>query len=285
MENNVQEKDLFIDIDKVIKSRNSKILKMLPKFIINYIKRIIHQDDLNYFVSTYKHLSGIDFVNESTVEFGTKVTVIGGENLQNSERNFIFASNHPLGGIDGALLIRELTKLSKETKSISNDLMLNLVSMRPCFIGVNLYGGNSKDAVAALDAEFNSDINILFFPAGMVSRRTKGVIKDLEWKNTFVKRAIKHHRDIVPIHVSGRLTNFFYNFANLRKKLGIKFNIELFFLVDELFRQRKDHITITIGKPIPYAYFKANGNPNFHAEKMRDFVYELAKNNDATYTE
>jgi putative hemolysin len=113
------------------------------------------------------------------------------------------------------------------------------------------------------------------FPAGICSRRIKGVIRDLEWKKTFITKSIQTQRDIVPIHFEGRNSDFFYNLANVNKMLGIKFNIAMLYLSDEMFRNRNKKFKVTIGKPIPWQTFDKSKTPTEWAQYVKEIVYTL----------
>jgi 1-acyl-sn-glycerol-3-phosphate acyltransferase len=234
---------LFLDLDKVLKDKNPKLYRVLPGFVLRYLKRIIHQDELNYIMRTYKDFEGLDFVIEVLNYFEIETTIVGGENVP-KEGRFVFASNHPIGGVDGMIFMQEVGKFFGPTKSMINDLLLNITNMQSLFVGVNKHGSNSREGLEQIDSAFASDDQILIFPAGLASRRKKGKIRDTEWKKTFVSRAVKFERDVIPVHISGRVSNFFYNFANLRKALGIKANLEMLYLSDETFKQKKKNLPL-----------------------------------------
>jgi putative hemolysin len=116
---------------------------------------------------------------------------------------------------------------------------------------------------------------MLYFPAGLCSRLIKGEITDLEWKKNFIKQARKYNRDIVPIYFSGQNSKFFYRLAKIRKAIGIKFNIEMIFLPDEMFRQKNSIFDVIIGKPIPISSIDNTKNLQQWCEEIREKCYEL----------
>ena len=115
------------------------------------------------------------------------------------------------------------------------------------------------------------------FPAGLVSRKTKGTIEDLEWKKTFITRAKKYEKPVIPVHIDGELTKFFYRLANFRTKIGIKANIEMLYLVEELFKQENKTIRLTFGEPIPHTTFDSSKKDHDWAQWVKSKVYELKK--------
>ena len=263
-----------IDLEEVIRGKNPRLLKMLPGFMLSYIKRIIHQDELNEFLHETKDVYAHDFVKAILDNFQIQVISEGVENIP-EQGGCIVACNHPLGGIDGMAVMSEIGKKRSDIKALVNDILMNLENLGSLLIPVNKHAKNAEDNVKRIDETYASDACIVVFPAGLVSRRQKGKIKDLEWKKSFVTKAIKYKRDIIPIHIAARNSNFFYNMASLRKVIGIKANIEMFYLVDEVYKQRGKFIKLTIGKPIPYTTFTKEHTDLFWAEKVKEQVYEL----------
>jgi putative hemolysin len=263
-----------IDVKEVLQSRNPSLAKAIPSFIINYLKRTIHQDELNYLLTNYGHLKDAEFVGASLNFFKIKYKVFGQENIP-SDGRFIFVSNHPLGGLDGLVFIYELSKYFRSIKFPVNDLLMNVDNLSGVFIPVNKHGAQAKDAARLLEETYASESQILYFPAGLCSRKKKGVIKDLVWHKSFIAKAIQHKRDIIPAFFSGRNSSFFYNLANLRKNLGIKANIEMLYLPDEMFRQKGKDISLVFGKKIPWQTFDHSRSAMDWAEWVKSKTYEL----------
>ncbi len=271
--------DKKIDVNKIFKEKSPKIYKFTPKFLLKYLKKIAHQDDLNIMFDKIGHLQGIEFTDAVVKFYNLKTTLKGKHNLPDEGR-FIFVSNHPIGGVDGILFLNEINKLYSSCRAIVNDLLMNIKNFSPLLIGVNKTGKSARQDIIQLDKTFASDKQIIMFPAGLASRRKNNEIKDSDWKKAFVVKAIEHKRDIVPVHFSGKLSNFFYNLANFRTFLGIKANIEMLYLADETFKHKNGKFTITFGKPISYKNIeKSKYKPIELAEKIKNHVY-LLKNDE-----
>ncbi len=268
--------EIFIDLDKMVRNSSFKKMRYVPQFFVDYLKRIVHQEEINKFLSENVDTPKEEFLDKSLDFLEVTQVFKGIENLPSDNKKYIFFANHPLGGIDGLMLINYISKKISPAKAIINDLLLNIKPLQAFFVGVNLYGEKSKDSVLKVEQLFSSDNQVIIFPAGLVSRKIKGKIQDLKWKTTFVKKAIKHNRDIVPVYVDGQLSKFFYRLSNLRKFFGIKFNFELIYLSDEMFKQRGQTIKIVFGKPIPVSSLDRSLSYDALAEKMRQKVYELA---------
>ncbi len=231
---------------------------------------------MNEELKTRGHLSGLPFAEEALKFLDIKVVLEGIENIE-KEKQYVFASNHPLGGLDGVAIIYKIGTEIGKTKAIVNDILLNFHNFRPLFAGVNVYGKFSKQQIKKIDKLYRSDIQIIVFPAGLVSRKIKGKITDLKWKKSFITKSIQYKRDIIPVFIGGKNSNFFYNFANLRKFFGFKFNIELIYLPDEMFGYRGKTITIKVGKPIPFETFDKSKHINEWVEYVRSKTYKLAE--------
>ena len=247
-----QNKDLKIDINAVIASKSERLAKCAPKFIINWLKKIIHQDELNQILEYSNGTIDVEFADKVLEWLNVKSNVkfTDRESLDPNKR-YIFVSNHPLGGLDGLTLISLFGKTAGKIKFVVNDILMNIIPMRNIFVPVNKHGRMGKDYGQMIHNAYASDSHILYFPAGLCSRLIDGEITDLEWKKNFIKQARKYNRDIVPIYFGGQNSKFFYRLAKIRKALGIKFNIEMIFLPDEMFKQKNSIFEVTIGKPIP----------------------------------
>ncbi|TVR73588.1 MAG: glycerol acyltransferase [Marinilabiliales bacterium] len=265
-----------IDVDEIFRNKNPRLYKLLPGFILGYIKRTIHQDQINEILETHKDKYGLDFIRVIFERMGIDYDVRGEENIPRSGRN-IFVSNHPLGGLDGMIFLDIIGKHHKKVKFIVNDLLLNLRNLEPVFVPVNKHGRQSTEYAKKIEELYRSDYQVLYFPAGICSRKQGRIITDLEWKRNFIKKAIDHKRDIVPVHFEGKNSKFFYRLANIRKKLGIRANIEMFYLPDEMFSQTGHKITVTIGNPIPWERFDKSRSRAEWAGEVRKEVYRLAE--------
>lgn len=272
--------EVVIDIDKILKTKMGKKARYVPGVLVRYLKHIIHQDWLNTQFLRAEGLTGTPWINSCLAYLDVKIKVVGAENLPSPDdgKLYTFVANHPLGGIDGLAvggIIGE--KYNDNFKYLVNDLLMNLAGLAPLCVGINKTGKNSRNFPAVVEATFASENHIVMFPAGICSRKQNGRIKDLDWKKTFITKSIETGRDIVPIHFEGRNSNFFYRLANISKRLGIKFNIAMLFLPDEMYKNQHKTYTITIGKPIPIATFDKTKTPNEWAQWVKEEVYKLCQ--------
>lgn len=271
----MKEKD-FINVRDLIRSKNPKLLNWLPGFVIRYLEKIFHQDEVNSIIEKFKDAKGVDFCEGIMDHFNIQIEVEGVDNIP-MEGGATLAMNHPLGGMDAIALVDALKNKRTDIKFIVNDLLLNLKSMENMFVGVNKHGKLNVNTLKMIDEVFDSNNLVGVFPAGLVSRKIKGEIVDLEWKKMFIDLSTKHQNPIIPIYIDGKLSNFFYRLANLRKFLGIKVNFEMLYLVNELFKQRNVKITFKIGKPIHIQDIDTTKSTRKSAAWVKEKVYELAK--------
>jgi putative hemolysin len=266
----------FIDVKGLIASKNPKLLKWLPGFVISYLRKILHENEINDFLKEHSELKDVDFCEAIINYFNIQIKIDGIEKIP-KEGPVILAMNHPLGGMDAIGLIVALRNHRVDLKFIVNDLLMNLKNFRGLFIGVNKHGKNNLSVREQIENAFESDHAICIFPAGLVSRKFDGKVQDLIWKKTFVTFARKLNRVIVPIHIEGELTPFFYRLSKLRRLLKIKANIEMLWLSDELFKQRNKIINITIGNPILASEIDPKLSDSEAAKCLRQTVHSLKK--------
>ncbi len=265
---------LQVDVEKILADKNPKIRRLLPGFVIRYLKRIVHQDDINEILRNFAHLRGAEFNDAALGFMGIRYRAYGVENLPKGGRN-IFVSNHPLGGLDGMVFMSELTKHFPAIKFPVNDILLYIENYGDIFLPVNKVGSFGREAAQLMEKAYASDYQLLNFPAGICSRKIKGVITDLPWQKSFIVKAVQHQRDIVPCYFAGRNSSFFYNLANFRTAIRLKMNLEMLYLVDEMFRQKGKNIDVYFGEPIPWQTFDRSKKPQEWAEIVREKTYNL----------
>lgn len=278
----MSEEILQIDLDKVIRERAPKVRRMLPGFVVRSLERLICQDRMNDLLVKNYRRKGVDFSTGILEYLGIKVDIVGTENLPAKDDDeawrVIFASNHPLGGLDGMALIDLIGNRAPnhDMRFIVNDLLMNIPPLQSVFLPVNtLSGHQSRHAAAEIDRVMESDIPVAIFPAGLCSRLVKGRIQDLKWNKMFVNKAIQYRRDIIPVHFYGENSAFFYKFAKLRKMLRIPINLEMSLLPRELFRNEGCKFTISIGKRIKWESLHGGKQAPATAADIREKVYAL----------
>ncbi|MCY1721478.1 1-acyl-sn-glycerol-3-phosphate acyltransferase [Prolixibacteraceae bacterium Z1-6] len=263
-----------ICIREIFAEKSPGLAKFVPGFVYRYFNKILHLDYINHALKDYGHLKGIDFVDKVVEDFNVTEHVHNADNIPDSGK-YIFASNHPLGGFDSLLLMKNVNNRLGELKFLANDILMSIPNLSPVFVPVNKHGGHPREAARALTEAYNSDYQILIFPSGLASRKIKGKIVDLEWKKHFIQKSVQHKRDVIPVFISGRNSNRFYRIAKIRKFFRIKWNLEMFYLVDETMKHRNTDVHLYFGKPIPYTTFDKTKSHTEWAHWVKGKVYEL----------
>lgn len=266
-----------IDIEKILRDKMGKKARYVPRFVISWLKKIIHEDEVNRFLWENRKLEGTEWLTACVQYLDMTLDIVGAENLPDKHdgKLYTFVSNHPLGGQDGVSLGSIIGQhYDGKFRYLVNDLLLNLPGLKPVSIGINKTGRQSRDFPRMVEAGFNSDNHLLMFPAGLNSRKINGEIHDLPWKKTFITKSVETHRDVVPIHFSGRNSKRFYRIAKFSDR-WLPFNLAMLFLVDEMYRNVGKTFRITIGKPIPWQTFNKTKSPMEWAKFVEDRIYGL----------
>lgn len=269
---------LEIDLHRILRERMpAKVSRFVPGFMISALERLIRQDELNEMLRVTYPKRGSDFASGILDHLGIEVEVDGLDRI--GDGRYVFASNHPLGGLDGIALISVLGNRYGDSgvRFLVNDMLMNVEPLRDVFLPVNKYGSQGRSAALAINEAMASDMQIVQFPAGLVSRlHPDGEISDLEWQKAFVSKAVEYGRDVVPVRFMALNTMRFYRMAYWRKKLGVKVNVEQALLPAEVCRSRGKHFRIVFGEPIPVSSLIREGEtPKAAAARLRDVVYTL----------
>ena len=273
----------YVDLQELFKKKNIKA----PRFVISFLKRLLHVDEINNTLYTHRDKSGLDFIHavidgNGPADLDLTIEVINEANIP-LEGHPIIAGNHPLGGPDGMALMGAIGRYRKDIVFPVNDFLMAIPQLRSLFVPIDKVHRNGANA-QGIEKAFADPNTLLYFPAGLCSRKQKdGTIRDLEWKPTFITRAVRYQRDIIPFFFDARNRKRFYNIARWRERLGFKFNFEMALLPGEMYAQRGNHLRLIIGKPIPYSTFDNRHTSREWAALVKDYVYRLATDPNAVF--
>ena len=252
--------------------------KFVPRPLVSWLKKIIHQEEVNKYLWESRHLTGTEWLEECVRYLDMTIELVGEENLPKKDdgRLYTFVSNHPLGGEDGVALGAIIGRhYDGKFRYLVNDLLMNLPGLAPVCIPINKTGNQSRNFPAMVETGFKSDNHMLMFPAGICSRKRGDEIRDIAWKKTFITKSVEYQRDVVPIHFGGQNSPFFYKLANFSDKYVKKVNIAMLFLVDEMYKNVHKTFRVAIGKPIPWQTFDKSKTATQWAQYVQDIVYKL----------
>lgn len=268
-----------IDIQAILHSKMGAKARFIPPPLVSWLKRIIHEDEVNKFLWEHRNVTGTEWLEACVRYLDMTIELVGEENLpdKNDGKLYTFVSNHPLGGEDGVALGAIIGRhYDSRFRYLVNDLLMNLPGLAPLCIPINKTGKQSRQFPMMVEAGFKSDNHMLMFPAGICSRRqADGQIRDIQWTKTFISKSIEYRRDIVPIHFGGRNSDFFYRLANFSDRYVKKINIAMLFLVDEMYKNVHKSFRVSIGKPIPWQTFDKSRTPLQWAQYVKEQVYQL----------
>lgn len=276
-----------IDVEQVLRARLPRLWRYIPHFAVEWLKRVICQDTMNVVLEKNAGKTGAEFCRGILRTVGVTVNVRHAERLPEvTHRRVTFVSNHPLGGLDGMALIDMIQSYyGGRVWFVVNDLLMAVKPLEDVFLPINKFGQQSRQSSVNIETAFAGDDPIIMFPAGLVSRLQRlpdangvkrTVVHDLEWQKMFVNKCVKHHRDVVPLYFDGENSGDFYRKARLRKRLGLKFNIEMVLLPREMFLQQGASFTVVVGPIRPYAELKGGKDARQTAHDICNEVYRLA---------
>jgi putative hemolysin len=273
----INRKDYLLDINEVL---GPKLKKKLPGFVVKFLKNRIHQDEINDCIMKAEHPVGVGFFDEALKYIGITYKIRGAENLDHSKK-YIFASNHPLGGPEALIVGSVFRELYGEGFRVPvNQLLANMKPLKEFFIPVNaLSSKQNRDISEKINEMFTSPYQVLVYPAGKCARVQKGKVTEQSWKKMFITQAKKYERDVVPVHMSGYNSKKYMFLSRLSEILGLKINIGMLRLVDELFNKKGHEFVITFGKPIPYTTFDKTKSDIQWAADVKDIVEKLSEGN------
>lgn len=269
--------DYLLDVNEML---GPELSRKMPGIVKWYLKRRIHQDQINDCILKAEHYKGAGFFDEALNYIGIRYRIRGEENICKGKK-YIFACNHPLGGPEALIIGSVFRKIyGGGFKVPANKLLTNMKPLAEFFTPVRVQSSSQGRDISEKIAEmFRSDEQVLVFPAGLCARKIDGKITEMPWKKMFITQAKKYERDVVPVHISGYNSAKYQFFSWLSRTLGLKINIAMLFLVDELFNKAGEEFVITFGEPVPYATFDKTKTDLQWAADVKDKVEALSKDN------
>lgn len=212
------------------------------------LRKLLREKAFLSFGDEYPHLQGFEFIEQVLEYFNFSFDVLDSEreNIPYSGRVVIIA-NHPIGSLDGLALLKMIHEVRSDVRIVANDLLTSITPLHPCLFPVKVMTGVSgKKQLLPIYKALENDEAVIFFPAGEVSRFGLKGIKDGKWHTGFLKIAERAKAPILPIHLRGQNSFFFYLISTFLKPLST------LMLVGQMFHQRKKQLHISIGALIPF---------------------------------
>src|SRR5690554_509203 len=267
----------LVNAKEVAKAINLDKLGFMGTFVGWSMMHILNIHALNKIYDRQKHLSDLDFINALLEEFEVKFE-IPEEDLRRIPKigPFITISNHPLGGIDGILLLKILLEHRPDFKIIANFLLHRIEPLKPFVMPVNPF--EERKGVKSSISGFKAAIAHLrdghplgIFPAGEVSTHKEGrLLVDKPWEEATMKLVKKAEVPVVPIYFHAKNSNTFYRMAKISDTLRTAK------LPSELLTQKDRLIKVRIGNPISVADQKEHTSQTIFSQFIRRKTYMLA---------
>ena len=268
--------DYLLDLNEIL---GPKMSAKLPGFVKRFFARRLHIKQINDCIMKAEHYAGAGFFDEALDYVGITYKVRGEENIDLSKK-YLFACNHPLGGPEALIIGSIFRKIYGDGFMVpSNQILYNMKPLQEFFVPVSVGGRQGREIAERIAGMFESDRQVLVFPAGLCAKSIKGVVTEMPWKKMFISQARKYQRDVVPVHISGHNSKWYFFLSWLSRTLKLKFNLGMIFLVDELFKQKGNEFVITFGKPIEYDRFDKTKTDLQWADEVKNIVKNLASDN------
>ena len=268
--------DYLLDLNEIL---GPKMSAKLPGFVKRFFARRLHIKQINDCIMKAEHYAGAGFFDEALDYVGITYKVRGEENIDLSKK-YLFACNHPLGGPEALIIGSIFSRIYGDGFMVpSNQILYNMKPLQEFFVPVSVGGRQGREIAERIAGMFESDRQVLVFPAGLCAKSIKGVVTEMPWKKMFISQARKYQRDVVPVHISGHNSKWYFFLSWLSRTLKLKFNLGMIYLVDELFKQRGNEFIITFGKPIEYDRFDKTKTDLQWADEVKNIVKNLASGN------
>lgn len=272
--------DYLLDLNEIL---GPKMSAKLPGFVKWFFGKRLHLKQINDCIMKAEHYAGAGFFDEALDYIGITYKTRGEDKLDLT-RKYIFACNHPLGGPEALIIGSVFRRIYGDGFKVpANQMLYNMKPLQEFFVPVKVMAGRqNRDIADRFTRMFESDCQVLVFPAGLCARTFNGVITEMPWKKMFVSQAKKYQRDIVPVHISGHNSKWYFFLSWLSRTLKLKFNLGMLFLVDELFNKKGEEFVITFGTPIPYTSLDGTRTDLQWAGEIKDMVKKLSSDNGCT---
>jgi putative hemolysin len=268
----------MISIQREIQAKYPTLDK---KAFIDFLKKVIHEDKINAFLEENSHLTGFEFVDAILEHFNFDV-VISQNQIQNipTSGSVVIIANHPLGALDGLMLLKTIGNIRKDVKIVANDFLSQFKQLDSLLLKVNNFNSTqTKEDIKAIHDELKSGHAVIIFPCGEVSRAGLKGIEDTKWYKGFLTFALNSKSPILPIHIKAKNSWLFYTVSAINKK------ISTLLLSNEMFNKQNKKAIITIGELVPYESIPQNIKKKELVNIFKKHLYAISKSKSILSTQ
>lgn len=238
----------MIDISQLLHQHLPNLCErpLLRHLTLRFFSWLFNAPAFAAFAQRYPQLRGLDFVSQVLRDLNIQYQINGlaCDNIP-AQGRVIIAANHPIGSIDGLILMHLIGRIRPDTKMVANQLLNQLTPLRSLLFAVdNVHQQTARQNILAIHQHLLNDGALIIFPAGEVSRLSARGIEDGQWQSGFIKLAQRTGSPVLPIHISGRNSLSFYLASCLHKPAST------LLLVRQLFNRHRQIFKLTIGGQI-----------------------------------
>ena len=248
-------------IYQLIKERNPWLLKdnFLSKTIYCLLKKYLRYDETIFVGDHIQSMKGEEAFNWLGSEYTNNSHIEGLENIP-KEGNFLIVSNHPMGAADAIALYYQIYPVRSDIFFFANELFVYLLGAFHELLAPVVWNKEkethsaNKVTLERLSVFLGDGRPGIIFPSGRLSKLTFFGLWDRPWEKTPVTLAKKYNFPLIPVHVEGRNSWFFYFASFVNKQLRDVSQL------NELFNKRDKNISIKIGKPVNIGLLSDNSD-------------------------
>jgi 1-acyl-sn-glycerol-3-phosphate acyltransferase len=251
-------RNMKIDLKEILAQYYPKYLNGYPELVKSIvcfaIAKVLHLTEINDFLEKHSDKRGFAF-NDELLEYLNFSYIASKKDRDKipSEGRLICVSNHPLGGIDGCVLLKMVSEVRPDVKIVVNDIVKKVENMDEVFLTYNIDDPKmQRKNVQQISRALMNEEAIIIFPAGEVSRPTLKGVRDPDWKKGALFLSKKFNAPVLPLYIKAKNSFLFYAASVINKKFST------ILLPHEIFNKSGKAALVKIGDPIPAEAFNSN---------------------------
>lgn len=241
--------------DSIVASRfpglRSRIPRLVRPGLLSALDRLMHLGEMRSFFAEHRGLQGVPLLDEILDRLDVSYALsLKDRGRIPHEGRLVVVANHPLGGLDGLVLLRALLEVRQDVRVVANDLLLGLPGLSEHLLPYDVFSPRpQKENLSGIGRALQQEEAVLFFPSAEVARLTWRGVREPKWHNGPVHFARKHSAAVLPVFVRGRNSPLFYAASLLSRPLST------LLLPHELFNKRGRTLALKVGDLIPASAF------------------------------
>lgn len=252
----------------------TKMPSLFQKSILGFFKTLFHEKEINEVLAKNRHLNSFDFIELVLDYFNIDVTINKNQLTRIPQYGrVVIIANHPLGSLDALALINVIKDIRKDVKIVASNFLKSFKNLQDVLIPIeNVKGKVDRESIEAIYDALESEMAVIIFPSGEVSRATPKGIKDTKWKKSFLKIAQNTKAPILPVFIDAKNSKTFYFLSMINKSLATAI------IPHEMFKHYNKNIGFSIGKCIPFeSYYIPSIDISDRVKMLRKHFYKIAK--------